>query len=954
VIFMFDTFELDSERQELWRDRKLVKAEAVVIRLLIALVRNAGKLVTKDELVEQVWEGRAVADNVITVSMARLRKTLHDKRGEGEIVATVYGRGYRFMRPVQLRERGASQTAGETAAAPAAPPFLGRDRVLSRLREALGAARAGRGSVCVLMGEAGIGKTRLVEVLEGQLGAGEIQAAWGYCREAGDTPPLGPFRQVLDEMARVAEAQGDALALGPELALAEDDPARRRSFDKVIRALIASAKRAPLLVVLDDLHRADAASLELLSVLVDQVARTNILVVATLRTAAGGRPPRPETHLPYVLGHRNCQRITLERLSEHEVRAYVAAQLDDHEGRLGGAIFGKSEGNPFFMAELCRQLRNTDAPDPGALTLPGAALELVRQHVAKLDADARGVLSAAAVIGRSFELSVLAPLTGRDAASLVTSLDDAIAAEVIVAAPDSRTAFAFGHELMRTVLYETLPLAERRSWHLRVARVLESRAGAGERMPASDLAYHFHAALPESDLRKTVDYCSRAALEAAAVFAAVDVVRYTRHALEALELTEKPSARLRMKLWYFMAVYARGHDGAEYVRSVNTLLRIAREHGDGDRLARAATLFNWHPGLKPLPGESMALRHALALLREDQFAIRGVALCALACAAPECFDRQRSGQLIEEGMPLVRKSGSRAARYAGLLSQLYVHGGPDQPELARQIHDELSQLAQDNPKRIPVLPIDLAVYRAVGALTRGDQASMRAAIQRGAAHARELHHGELLWHMERMRALSEINGGARSEGLALLRALHTQAERDALLHTQVFCAFDRAVICGDFASASGAAHDAIVSALAYDPSEPPNIWSMKVRALAAGGLLDQARTSLRAVQPAELAKLPCDSHYLGTLGHLTRAALSLGALDYVRALRQLLARYPEHFAGHISFLCEGAVPHLLGLMALAEGRREQAREQFRQGIALSTAAGFGPLAQEAREQLARL
>ncbi|HEX6240897.1 MAG TPA: winged helix-turn-helix domain-containing protein, partial [Polyangiales bacterium] len=191
MIFAFDTFELDSERQELWRDRKLVKIEAVVIRLLIALVRNAGKLVTKDELVDEVWEGRAVADNVITVSMARLRKTLEDKRGEREFVATVYGRGYRFVRPVHVRDAPSVEPVRENSVSGRdAPPFLGRERVLYRLREALSSARSGHGGICVLMGEAGIGKTRLVEVLEGELSGTNVQIAWGYCREAGDTPPL--------------------------------------------------------------------------------------------------------------------------------------------------------------------------------------------------------------------------------------------------------------------------------------------------------------------------------------------------------------------------------------------------------------------------------------------------------------------------------------------------------------------------------------------------------------------------------------------------------------------------------------------------------------------------------------------------------------------------------------------------------------------------------------------
>src|SRR6476659_5167134 len=98
MVFLFDEFEFDAERLELRRTGELQKADALVLRLLAALVARPGQLVTKEELVDDVWAGRAVADNVITVSMARLRKVLGDRRGEREFVATAYGRGYRFMR----------------------------------------------------------------------------------------------------------------------------------------------------------------------------------------------------------------------------------------------------------------------------------------------------------------------------------------------------------------------------------------------------------------------------------------------------------------------------------------------------------------------------------------------------------------------------------------------------------------------------------------------------------------------------------------------------------------------------------------------------------------------------------------------------------------------------------------------------------------------------------------
>src|SRR5688572_26021835 len=162
MILGFDDFELDDERLELRRGGKLLKVEALVVRLLSALVRNAQRLLTKEELVEQVWEGRAVADNVITVSMARLRKALGHKRGEREFVATVYGRGYRFVRAVAVRDGTAFAAPPPEQASPIGPPFVGRERVLGRLLRAFGEARAERGRMCALIGEPGIGKTRTV------------------------------------------------------------------------------------------------------------------------------------------------------------------------------------------------------------------------------------------------------------------------------------------------------------------------------------------------------------------------------------------------------------------------------------------------------------------------------------------------------------------------------------------------------------------------------------------------------------------------------------------------------------------------------------------------------------------------------------------------------------------------------------------------------------------------
>ncbi len=975
MLFGFDDFELDAESLELRRAGKVVKVDALVVRLLLALVRNADRLLTKDELVEQVWEGRAVADNVITVSMARLRKALGHSRGEREFVATVYGRGYRFVREVALHAPPSARPP-RLEAPPGAdePPFVGRTRVLDRLRQALDQARAGRGRVCALLGEPGIGKTRVIEALERELAGSAVHVAWGYCREAGDTPPLWPWLRLLREVTaaawtpdfeqRLGSLAAEVRALSGATAAGEpaqpatgleswEEAARHRSFEAILRAITLAAETMPWLLVLDDLHRADAASIELLSLLLDEVAHTRVLVVVTLRHTHGAHAPRPETHLPQVLGHRNCERIALERLSFEEVSTYVAAVIGDgeHSGPLAEAVFAKCEGNPFFMTELARQLRDAEEPDPGALALPDTALELVRQGLARLHPETRELLAVAAVIGRSFELPLLAAVTRREPAALMLLLDEALAAEVLVGAPDSMTAFAFGHELLRAVLYDGLSAREQRQWHLRTAEAMEQRMAMGEQVAPAELAFHFHAALPESDLRKTVEHCGKAAAAAAAVFANPDVVRYSRHALEALDLMERSSVRIRGALLYTVALFQRG-SAAGFPRAIDAVMRLAQEQGDGVLLVRAACMLNPHPGFQAVPGGRAALERALTLLGPEAHATRSVALAALAGTAPNCDSAARAGALLEEAVALARQSRSRTARHVALDVKLYLESGPGREATVTEVTGELEQLFQQIPRRIPVVPAGLALHRAIAALQRGDAAGTTAALQSAAARCRELRHGELLWHSERFSALSRCNAGAWSEGIAQLETLHRRTEQRPITGTAPFCAFDRVVVLGELAGTT-ALDDAVRSALEPDASDPPSIWALKLRALATAELAGDARAALRAVAPADLALLPCDRDHLGTLGHVARAALLLGALDYAEAAYALLAQHPGYFAGHVSFLCEGSVSQLLGMLSHALGRHALAVAQLETGVRDNERAGLAPRAAEARLRLAR-
>ncbi len=975
MLFSFDEFELDGEHLELRRAGKLVRADALVLRLLAYLVENAGKLISKEQLIEKVWDGRSVADNAITVSMARLRKLLGQARGEPEYVTTTYGRGYRFVRDVVVR---GGEVRGAAAPAPSSersdgPPFVGRERALLQLRRAFAEARAGRGRGCLLLGEPGIGKTRAVETFTRELAASGVRVAWGFCREAGDTPPLWPWIRLLsDVLAADGGTSLHVLDALPEdlrrfLGLTRGDnppneaqvtpasglasPERHRHFDAILRRFVTASEKTPWVLVIDDLHRADAASLELLVQLLDELAHTRILVIATLRHTPGRSSPRSGTYLPHVLGHRNCERILLERLSEAEVHEYVRALLDDPDAAFARAVYAKSEGNPFFMTELARTLSDAKQADAHSLAVPAAALELVRQRVARIDPEVRDVLSAAAVIGRSFELPLLAAVVERDPSKLMIALDDAIEADIVVAAPGSMTAFAFGHALLGEVLTDALSPTEKRSWHLRIARVLEQRLSTGDSVPASELAYHFHAALPAGDPRKAIQYCRAAAAAAGQVFASPDVVRYARHALEALDLMDQPSARLRMSLVYMIAMFSRSYAPDECARMIPEVARLARESGDAVMMLRAATMFNSHPGFEPLPGQTALIEQALDMFQPEQRGFRSVALAVLALAAPYCKSAQRSSELIEEAMPLCRASRSPLALYAVLVCRLYRYGGPAHAAIAAETAEELERQVVHNPGQTPALPITLAFHRAVTAFQSGELTTLTAASERASLRAHALKSAYNIWHADRIMAITRLQFGDAADGCDELERLHERLEHGPVWGANLFCAFDRAVTLAEFGR--GRPLDAAYhAALQYQASDPPGIWALKVRALAGSGQLDEARNALRVMSPSELRELPCDRDYLGTLGHLARVALLLRETEYAKTLYDMLGPHGEYFAVSASFWCEGAVAQLLGMLARDAGEPDAVIPHLRAGLRHSERAGLTLRALETRLLLA--
>lgn len=393
--------------------------------------------------------------------------------------------------------------------------MIGRDRQLEELAAAFAAAAAGRGSLVLLAGEAGVGKTRLAEAA---IAAGSLTALRGAATERGSTPyaPVvaairGHLRRERDAIADLGPLGGHLGALLPELGAPPAAGDRETLVEAIRLAFAAVSRAAPAVLFLDDLHWADAATLELLPSLAEAAEEWPLLVLGAYRSdeiPRGHRLRRLRTDLRRA---GRLAELSVEPLGPAETAELAAHVLAGEPGpALRAALYDRTQGVPFFVEELAIALRagahlsragrGLELPEGATVATPETVRDAVRMRTEGLSPEARAALAAAAVVGTRVELDLLTAL-GRDAGlgevldrGLLTELETGLA--------------AFRHDLAREAYYADIPWSERRSLHRAVAELLERRGAeprsvadhwlaAGERARAQPLllaaARHFAA-----------------------------------------------------------------------------------------------------------------------------------------------------------------------------------------------------------------------------------------------------------------------------------------------------------------------------------------------------------------------------------------------------------------------------------------------------------------------------
>ena len=562
------------------------------------LVEHADRLVTQDEILEKLWPETYVNPEVVKKYVLEIRKVLGDQSSKPVFVATFPRRGYQFIAPVH---EDTASTAASTATT-ATKRIVGRESALSTLADALRKALQGQRQVVFITGEAGIGKTTLVDVfLQGAIGA-NARVARGQCVEGfGGKEAYYPILDALGQLCRdasdnrivqeLARRAPTWLVQFPSLVNAQQRQAleretigatRERMVREICETLEIIAAQTPLILLLEDLHWVDPSTLDFISALARRRGPAKLLLFGTYRPAEViiSRSPLKALKQDLVI-HNLSHEVSLERLEEVDVAKYIRGNFADEDFPAGfvNLIYRRSGGNALFMVTILQDIakKGLIAQLDGKWTL-AAPIETVAQNVPEtldqlideqfqqLSAVEQRVLRSASVAGERFSAWAVSTAAEISPSEMEEVCEGLVAKLRFIkcsgikeqANGEISTLYEFRHSLYREVLYGRLSEGARSKLHLLLAQRLKSVCDPCEQESATELALHFEGG---RDYEQAVNYLFVAADNAVRRFAYRDCIEILRHAHELVpKLTVGVRAELEVRIVVFMghAYFAMG------------------------------------------------------------------------------------------------------------------------------------------------------------------------------------------------------------------------------------------------------------------------------------------------------------------------------------------------------------------------------------------------------------
>lgn len=824
---------------------------------------------------------------------------------------------------------------------PRPDPVVGRAPERAVLAAALAAARAGTGAVVVVTGPAGIGKTRLVELLAQDAGSAGVAVRWGRCLDDDGAPPLWPWRRALDPLrhdatltAARARAHGNQAGspADPEAAAAH----RFGLLSAASDALVAAAEPAGLVVVLEDLHWADTISRDLLQHLAGDVRRSRLLVVATTREPAPGPP--------------GADLLPLGPLSAGGVAAYLTTAAGRAVDRDAVAlVHARTGGHPLYLRTLVQVLGVdglTTAHDPAAFERRLADSPALQHLVAGVLADVppaqQRLLRVAALLGEEVDPVLLARVLGEPLPEVVDGLTSLAYAGLLAPVPDAPGRRRFAHALVRDGVRAQLPEADRPQWHARAGDVLEQDGAA----PGEVAAHRLRAATDPASCALAVQWARRAA-GAAAGLAPAESVRLLRCALAVSggPLRADPELLVELATVEFLAgdvavCLERCGQAADAAARVGSALLQAEAalvvRGNGDSGTAAVLL--------ELCDRALAAGAVPAPVRARLLAQR-------AEAEGSCGQVDRARELAAEALALATSSGDVTAVLAAIHSAVDLLDAAAPPA-------ERERLARRALVLLPSAASSLArlwpqVWLLDAAYSGGDRAGVRDGVARlerlAAAAALPL----VDWHLLRVRAAhaafeGRLDDARAANGRAAEVALR-MGDPSALGMSQAF-QLQLARLTGDPAEMWP---DWLASLAAAPPM--PVVTASRASALCLLGQHEQAREDHDRVL-AQVPDLPRDGRWYGTLFALVQSTLDLSDVRAAGVLLEQLTPVAPRSGGPGSgnVWAPGSGWHPVGSLLALTGDLAGAAQALELALQVDLATGARALEARVRLDLAEV
>ena len=703
MIWTFANFELDERNCVLLRDGEPVSIRRRVFAVLHYLIAHSGALVTKEELLANVWPNETTVEAVLPQNIAILRQLLGDDHKKGRFIQTVHGRGYRFIAPVTRA------SSPPTAAEPSA--CIGRDHVLSELATLIAVARSGTGQSIVLQGDPGIGKTTLLHEIGEQARARGVLVLDAHCQDATGAPSFWPWQQVLRPLIAQGREPGPELSRllgeatkseGPERDARAASEARFRMFDSITALIAEASSRQPMMLTFDDLHWADHASIQLLSFVARELRRWPVALLGTVRTLQVAVDDVAQATLATWLASSHVRLINLRGLTE-AATAQLARQALGQELKPEwlSDVHEITDGNPFHVQQWARLLQDDIASGRNA-SAPLRLRDVIALRITRLGARVEHVLTRAAIIGRAFNVAVLDQLSEGARSEVLAALSVALDARIIQRAGKLATRvgwYEFSHALIQEVLYDRVPHADRTRMHFEIGCAFEAISGLDAEPSVHLLAHHFYQAAVSGNPARAVHYCRLAAEQSFGQLAFEHAVAWFQAALSALALQLPVDERQRYELKCRLgsALFRAGEDGSP---AFSDAAAVARALDRPDLLSEVVVAMQgWpqqrrrgrtdNPTFYPLLHEALQRAHELAPGRRSQL------LCLLALNAPEhSTSLERRIELSRDGLVLAREDAEPSVLYDAIDARLRLMGRPDEFPLRLALARELKQLAQ--------------------------------------------------------------------------------------------------------------------------------------------------------------------------------------------------------------------------------------------------------------------